>query len=81
MRPIDFMQQHLLIMDSHNSYMIVNFIAFCIKHLIDLFILFFHTSHLLQLLDVGMFSLLKCVLVDEINIIVKLNSNCILRAN
>ena len=75
------MQRHLFIMDSHNSHMIANFIVFCMEHLIDLFILFPHTSHLFQLLDVGMFSLLKHTLVDEINIIVKFDSSCILRAN
>ena len=49
-------------MDGHNSHMIVNFITFDMEYLIDLFILSPHTSHLLQLLDVGVFSLLKCVM-------------------
>ena len=68
-------------MDSHNDYMVMNFIVFCMEHLIDLFILFFHILHLLQLLDVGMFLPLKCALVDEIDINVRLDSNCILCAN
>ena len=51
------------------------------EHLIDLFILFPYVSHLLQLLDVDVFLLLKCTLVDEIDITAKLDSNCILRAD
>ena len=68
-------------MNSHNSHMIVNFIAFCMEYLIDLFILFLYILHLFQLLDVNIFLLLKCVLVDEINIIIRFDFSCILHAN
>ena len=49
--------------------MTANFIAFCMEYLIDLFILFPHTSHLLQLLDVGVFMLWKYVLVEKIDVV------------
>ena len=71
------MQQRLFIMDGYNSYITANFIVFCMEHLIDLFILFLHISHLLQLLDVDMFLLLKYTLVDEIDTIIKFNFNYI----
>ena len=56
-------------MDGYNSYMIIDFIAFCIKHLIDLFILFLHILHLFQPFDVDVFALLKCTLVEKIDAI------------
>ena len=58
--------------------MTVNFIAFCMKYLIDLFILFPHILHLFQLLDVGVFAPLKCTLVEEIDIVFRLDSSRIL---
>ena len=75
------MQQYLFIMDGYNNHMIVNFIAFCMGYLINLFILFLHTSHLLQLLNVGVFALLKCAFIKEIDAVFQLNSGHILRAN
>ena len=68
-------------MDGYNSYMIVNFIVFCMKYLIVLFILFLFISLLFQLFDVGVFAPLKYVLVEEIDIIINFNFNCISRAN
>ena len=61
--------------------MIVNFIAFCMEYLIDLFILFPHILHLLQLLDVSVFVLLKHALVEKIDAIFQLNFGRSLRAN
>ena len=75
------MQQYLLIMNNYNNYITANFIAFCMEHLIDLFILFSYISHLLQLFDIDVFSPLKCALVNEINTIAKFNSNRISRVN
>ena len=77
----DHTQQCLFIMDSHNSYMIANFIAFCMEYLIDLFILFLHILRLFQLLDVGIFALLKHVLTEETDVVFQFNFNHILRAN
>ena len=65
----NYMQWHLLIMDSYNNYMTANFIAFCMKYLINLFILFLHILYLFQLFDVNVFVLLKYVLTEEINAI------------
>ena len=59
------MKQNLYIMDGYNNYMTANFIAFCIKYLINFFILFLHTLHLLQLLDIDVFMSLKCALAEE----------------
>ena len=47
--------------------MTANFIAFCMEYLIDLFILFPHILHLFQPLNVSVFALLKCTLVEEID--------------
>ena len=59
------MQQHLFIIDDYNSYMTADFIPFCMEYLINLFILFLHILHLLQLFDVGVFVLLKCILIEK----------------
>ena len=67
------MQWYLFTMDSHRNYMIANFIVFCMKYLINLFILFPHTLHLFQLLAVNVFTLLKCALVKEIDAIFQLD--------
>ena len=44
--------------------MTANFIAFCMKYLINLLILPLYTSHLL---DIGVFVLLKHTLIEEID--------------
>ena len=56
-------------MNSYNSYIIANFIVFCMEYLINLFILFLYILYLLQSFDVNVFALLKCILIKEINII------------
>ena len=75
------MQRRLLIMDGHSSHMTANFIAFCMEYLIDLFILFPHTLHLLQPLDVGVFALLKRALAEETDAVFRLDSGRISRAD
>ena len=75
------MQWHLFIINNYNNYMIANFIAFYMKYLIDLFILFLHILHLFQLLDINVFMLLKCALIEKTNAVFQFNSNCISRAN
>ena len=47
------------------------------KHVIDLFILFPHTSHLLQLFNVNVFAPFKHTLTKEIDKFFKLDSNWI----
>ena len=61
--------------------MIINFIVFYMKYLIDLFILFLYILHLFKLFDVNIFVLLKCTLIEKIDMIFQLNFGCILRAN
>ena len=43
-------------MDGHSSHITANVIAYCIEHMIDLLILPPHMLHMLQPLDVSMFS-------------------------
>ena len=78
-RPEDPSQRRLLIMDGHSSHMTANFIAYCMKHLIDLLILPPHTSHLLQPLDVSVFAPLKRALAEETDRVARLDSNRISR--
>jgi len=65
MQLVDLTQQRLLIMDGHGSHITANIIACCMQHMIDLLILPLHTSHVLQPLDVSVFSLLKHALAAE----------------
>ena len=80
-RPEDHTQRRLLIMDGHSSHMTANFIAFCMEYLIDLLILPPHISHLLQLLDVSIFALLKRTLAEETDAVFRLDFGRISRAD
>ena len=64
-KPTDSAQRRLLIMDGHGSHITANVIAYCMEHTIDLLILPPHTSHVLQPLDVSVFSPLKRALAVE----------------
>lgn len=60
-------QHRLLIVDGHSSHLSVEIVEFCLNHDIDLLCLPSHSTHLLQPLDVGLFSPLKeyyCNLLD-----------------
>jgi hypothetical protein len=59
-------KQRLLLLDGHGSHLTARFIAFYIDKNIDLVCLPPHTSHLLQPLDVGVFSPLKRALLAKI---------------
>ena len=61
--------------------MIANFIAFCMKYLINLFILLPHILHLFQLFDVGVFAPLKCALIEETDAVFWFDFNCISHAD
>ena len=54
-------------MNSYSSHMIVNFIVFCMEHLINLFILFPYILYLFHLFDVSIFVLLKHILIKKID--------------
>jgi hypothetical protein len=58
---------------------LARFIAFCIEKKIDLVVLPLHTSHILQPLDVGVFSPLKQALLTEIEKLFRLDTCQILR--
>jgi hypothetical protein len=59
-------KRRLLLLDGYGSHLTVRFIAFCLDKNIDLVCLLPHTSHLLQPLDIGVFSPLKRALSTEI---------------
>ena len=78
-RLADPLLHRLLIMDGHGSHITANVIAYCMEHAIDLLILPPHTSHMLQPLDVGVFSPLKRALAAETDVVARLDSGRIQR--
>ena len=76
-RLTDRTEYHLLIMDGHSSHVTANVIAFCMQNVINLFIMPPHCLHLFQLLDVGVFALLKCALSKETDAFNQYDSSCI----
>jgi hypothetical protein len=72
-------KRRLLLLDGHGSYLTARFIAFCIDKNIDLVVLPPHTSHILQPLDVGLFSPLKRALSTEIEKLFRLDTRRIPR--
>ena len=69
-----------MIMDRHSSHITANMIAYYIQHAIDLLILPLHMSHVLQPLNVSVFSLLKHALAAETDAASQLNPSYILYA-
>jgi len=67
-------QRWLLIMDGHGSHITAKCISFCVDNAVDLLILPPHCSHVLQPLDVGVFSPLKRALADETDAMSRLDS-------
>ena len=66
-------------LDGHGSHLTARFIAFCIDTSIDLVVILLHTSHILQPLDVGVFSPLKRALSAEIEKLFRLDTRRIPR--
>jgi len=64
-RPASLEERRLLTMDGHSSHITAGLIAFCIDNAIDILILPPHCSHVLQPLDVSIFSPLKKALAAE----------------
>jgi hypothetical protein len=79
-RPVNPTQRRLLIMDGHSSHITANVIAHCMEHAIDLLILPPHTSHVLQPLDVSVFSPLKRALAMETDAALRLDPGRITRS-
>jgi hypothetical protein len=67
-------KRRLLLLDGYGSHLTARFIAFCLNKNIDLVCLPPHTSHLLQPLDVGVFSPLKRALSAEIEKLFRLDT-------
>lgn len=61
-------------MDGHGSHITANVVGYCIENTIDLLILPPHCSHILQPLDVSVFSPLKRALAVETDAISRLDS-------
>lgn len=73
-RPSDPELHRLLVVDGHGSHITANVIAHCMTHhAIDLLILPPHTSHILQPLEVGVFSALKRALAAETDAVSRLD--------
>jgi len=72
-------KRRLLLLDGHGSHLTARFIAFCLDKNIDLVCLPPHTSHLLQPLDVGVFSPVKRALSSEIEKLFRLDTRRIPR--
>lgn len=72
-------KRRLLLLDGHGSHLTARFIAFCLDKDIDLVCLPPHTSHLLQPLDIGVFSPLKRALSAEIEKLFRLDTRRIPR--
>lgn len=72
-------RRRLLLLDGHGSHLTSRFIAYCLNNAIDLVVLPPHTSHILQPLDVAVFSPLKRALADETDALSRLDSSRIPR--
>ena len=57
----------LLVCDGHDSHISADFVAYCIYNRIDLILPPPHSSHLMQPLDVGVCSPLKCAISKQIS--------------
>lgn len=73
-------RRRLLIADGHGSHLRADFIAYCMENDIDLLIMPPHCSHILQPLDVGVFSALKQRATIETRAISRLSSQPIPRS-
>jgi hypothetical protein len=73
-------RRRLLIADGHGSHIRADFIAYCIGHNIELLIMPPHCSHVLQPLDVGVFSAFKRYHTVETHALSPLSSQRIPRA-
>ena len=67
------LRRRLLLTDGHSSHLTARFIAFCLEKAIDLVVLPPHSSHILQPLDVAVFSPLKTYLSNETDRLARLN--------
>jgi hypothetical protein len=73
-RPTNPTDHRLLVLDSHGSHITANMIVICMQHAKGLSILPPHTSHMLQLRDISVFSLPKRALAAETDATPRLDS-------
>lgn len=73
-------RQRLLIADGHGSHIRADFIAYCMENQIDLLIMPAHCSHILQPLDLGIFSAFERYHSCETHAISRLSSQRIPRS-
>ena len=71
--PLQNTKQRLLIIDGHGSHIRADFIAHCIKNNIDLLIILFYCSHLLQPLNVRIFAAFKRVHNGKTDAVLRFN--------
>ena len=67
----------LLIRDGHDSHISMKFVAHYIENDICLFLLLPHSSHLLQPLDVGVFSPLKTAVMADLDRLIRVGVTCL----
>ena len=65
----------LLILDGHGSHITPEFNQYCLDHSIIMVCMPLHSSHLLQLLDVDCFSILKCSYRKHVETLMNLGVN------
>ena len=70
-RPAESNTTRLLICDGHDSHISAKFVAHCIENDICLFLLLPHSFHLLQPLDVGIFSPLKTAVSADLDHLIR----------
>ncbi|KAH9238445.1 hypothetical protein K456DRAFT_1935477 [Colletotrichum gloeosporioides 23] len=70
----------MLVIDGHESYLSAEFDDYCKQNAIITVSMPPHSSYLLQLLDITLYSPLKCVYSDEINLFIRASINHIIKS-
>ena len=74
-------RRRLLLIAGHGSHLTSSSLAHCLSKTIDVVVLPPHSSHILQPLDVGVFSPLKRALTEELDALFRLDSSRISRVD
>ena len=78
--PLDPSQRRLLILDGHGSHIRADFLAYCMRHAMNVMVLPPHSSHLTQPLDVGIFRPLKQAMASTTNRVARFDDGRMSRA-
>jgi len=73
--PVDSCRIPLLVCDRYDGHISAKFVAYCIENNICFFLLLPHSSHLLQLLDVSVFSPLKTAVSVDLDRLIQVEVN------